>query len=84
MGIPENFCFQKVTKFFSKKNVRILWEGAGELKKILSVPVSSILIIPSEARPKAEPGSNGGPKAWGCDLGAKRSGIGTKKVNKIF
>ena len=40
--------------------------------------------VPSEARPKAEPGSNGGPKAQSCDLGAKRSGIGTAKVKKKF
>ena len=33
-------------------------------------------------RSEAEPGSNGGPKARSCDLGAKRSGIGTAKVKK--
>ena len=31
---------------------------------------------------RSEAGSNGGPKARSCDLGAKRLGIGTAKVKK--
>ena len=42
------------------------------------------MIFPSEARPNAEPWSNGWPNTRSCDLGAKRSGIGTAKVNKKF
>ena len=42
------------------------------------------IVIPSEARPKAEPGSNGGLTARSCDLGAKRPRIGTAKVKKKF
>ena len=41
-------------------------------------------LFPSEARPKAEPGSNGGPKAWSCDLRVTRSGIRTTNVKKKF
>ena len=52
------------------------------LKLFSSTSIAWFWIIPSKARPNAEPRNNGGPKARSYDQDAKRSGIGTTKVKK--
>ena len=72
------FWMKSALKIFSKSIYKLGLQG------LRSCVFEGGVVVPSKARPKADPGSNGGPKARSCDLGAKWTGIETAKVKKKF